>query len=148
MVKGTLFNKDNCSIYLGSFSKDRKHGNGKEIWRSSDNKAFRDPCFNWLHKADGLCTYIGEYANGYFDGNGIFQASDGRMYKGEFVKGVPHGYGEAILLRLDEHGDANKMYIGSSGSFYRVWKCFGEWVHGKRSAGKSYYLDGSMTEAT
>lgn len=148
MVKGTYFNKEHCSTYVGPFSKDRKHGHGKESWRSPDNKVFRDPCFNWLLKEDELCKYTGGYKHGYFHGEGLYQASDGRMYKGEFVRGVPHGYGEAILLRLDEHGDANKMYIGSSGSFYRVWKFVGEWVHGKRSAGKSYYLDGSMTEAT
>lgn len=146
MHKGTLVSKTHCSIYVGSFSKDRKHGNGKEIWRSPDNKAFRDPCFNWLHKADGLCNYVGGYENGYFHGEGLFQASDGRMYKGEFVKGEPHGYGEAILLKVEEHGDATKMHIGSSGSLYRVWKFVGEWVHGKRSSGKSYFLDGSIRD--
>lgn len=146
MIKGTYFNKDRCNTYVGHFKDDKKHGYGKETWRSPNNEPFRDPCFQWIHKADDICKFQGDYHNGYFHGQGCFETSDGRRYQGSFEYGKPHGLGEAILLPMEHYGDKMHMHIGPHGSLYRVWKFVGEWEYGKRTKDILYYLDGSQKE--
>lgn len=147
MLNGRYFDASANSTYVGAFERNKKHGLGKESWRSQNNREFRDPCFGWQHAADELVTYKGSYFNGYFDGNGRFEAPNGRHYDGGWRLGKPHGLGTMQLLRRSEFGNVFKMHIGKHGSLYRPEKYSGEWKDGKRHGqGTLFFLDGSSKQ--
>ena len=147
MISGRYFDTFANSTYVGTFERNKKHGSGKEIWRSQANIPFRDQTFGWSHAVDGVCKYDGEYLDGYFDGQGRFEVPDGRYFDGAWRLGKPHGFGTMHLLRKIEYGDAARMHIGRFGSLYRPNKFSGEWRNGKRHGqGTLFFLDGSSKE--
>mmetsp|Transcript_16443 Transcript_16443/g.31154 ORF Transcript_16443/g.31154 Transcript_16443/m.31154 type:complete len:494 (+) Transcript_16443:1452-2933(+) len=147
MFHGCYFEPSKRSEYIGSFERDNKNGTGTETWRSPNDEDFRDTVFGWLHKKDEICKYNGDYSDGYFDGNGVFEASNGRQYSGGWRLGKPHGYGTMVLLRRCEYGDPSKMNIGVHDSLYRPLKYVGGWKDGKRHGrGKVIFLDGTSKE--
>jgi hypothetical protein len=147
MIYGCYFDTFNSSTYTGSFERNKKNGSGTETWRSPKSMDFRDAIFGWLHKNNDICKYTGDYVDGYFHGNGVFEATNGRRYEGGWRLGKPHGSGTMILLRHNEYGDTSKMNIGIYGSLYRPLKYIGGWKDGKRHGkGNLTFLDGTAKE--
>lgn len=147
MLHGYYFDASKRSEYVGSFDRDKKNGFGTETWHSPTDGDFRDEVFGWLHRKNEICEYKGDYLDGYFHGNGAFEASNGRRYSGGWRLGKPHGVGTMVLLRRSEYGDPSKMNIGVHGSLYRPLKYDGGWNDGKRHGrGKLIFLDGTSKE--
>ena len=45
--------------------------------------------------------YEGEYKNGWFHGEGVFEYPTGVKYKGQFEKGQFHGEGNIFTVKID-----------------------------------------------
>ncbi len=147
MQEGRYFNAFHQSTFIGTFEHGKKHGMGRETWRSSNGKMFLDPCLRWKHPADGICKYSGDYKDGYCHGNGIFQAPHGRQYDGQWCHGKPNGLGTITLLRDFEYGDPSRLHIGKYGSLYRPAKYEGCFKDGKKHGiGRLIFADGSRRE--
>ena len=95
--KGIEKNKE--YTYLGSFSDDLKHGQGKIIYNEieefyegefSNGKLIGHGKYQWANK----CTYEGEFLDGNMHGKGIYKWPDGDMYEGQYVNNIKEGYGE------------------------------------------------------
>ena len=46
-----------------------------------------------------FCRYEGEFADGKFNGIGVFQRCDGMKYEGEFKEGKVRGLGECLAVQ-------------------------------------------------
>ncbi len=146
MSEGRYTDVSHGSIYIGTFKNNKKDGIGaREIWQSPPVKGgcFKDPFFGSMQDANGISKYSGAYKDGYFHGEGKFEAADGRSYEGEWKRGKPDGFGKMKLLKKTEFGDPNRMYIGRHGSLYRPVEYIGTWQHGKRKEGKLLFSNGS-----
>ena len=99
--------------YIGDFVNSQMHGNGKLSWfeptksqsiprngRKAVNTVYKGQLTasvihgrGTLTKANGD-TYIGEFENGLFNGEGEYKWAGGNLkYKGQYRNGQMHGYG-------------------------------------------------------
>jgi len=84
-------------------------------------------------RENGVRCYVGEFCNGVYQGQGIYQYQDGDIYQGAFSNGIPHGFG--IASRMDgsvyEGNFSQGKFDGQgackyqNGDFYRGTFCNG-----------------------
>eukprot|EP01100_Stratorugosa_tubuloviscum_P002859 TRINITY_DN1675_c1_g5_i2.p1 TRINITY_DN1675_c1_g5~~TRINITY_DN1675_c1_g5_i2.p1 ORF type:complete len:695 (+),score=277.41 TRINITY_DN1675_c1_g5_i2:64-2148(+) len=105
-------------LYDGDWLLDKRHGQGTEIYH------FFDRYGNLISKS----TYVGQFVNDDYEGEGIFTGADGWKYQGQWLAGKKHGKGI--------HSSPNGF------SYYT-----GEWENDKRHGhGLRVYKDGERYE--
>ena len=84
--------------YMGQFSNDVKHGQGKAIFDDgktvyegdfTNGKMTGKGKFNWKNNS----SYDGEFLNGEMHGKGVYTFVDGSKYEGEYVNNLKEGFG-------------------------------------------------------
>ena len=90
------------SFYYGQFSKGKKEGIGKYLWKNrcgyeGEWKNDNMDGYGIYHFSDGR-KYLGEWKNNYMEGFGIYIWNNGKKYYGFFKKGLKHGFGIFYLL--------------------------------------------------
>ncbi|KAG5464004.1 hypothetical protein LSCM1_00183 [Leishmania martiniquensis] len=97
-------------VYAGEWAADQKEGKG---------------VYQWLDR-----SYVGEWVGGRREGYGLLRRRDGRWYRGQWERHVPHGRGEACLA--------------PGGVLYK-----GEWRDGRRhGSGALTYPNGMRVHGT
>ncbi|CAK68973.1 unnamed protein product (macronuclear) [Paramecium tetraurelia] len=86
--------------YQGLIVNGKKQGQGFLTWPQKENQKQQE-------------FYKGEFDNNLFDGYGIYQWSDGKMYEGRWKQGKRHGYGKYQGINQQYEGNfENDLYQG------------------------------------
>ncbi|CAG9583703.1 conserved hypothetical protein [Leishmania major strain Friedlin] len=93
-------------VYAGEWVANQKEGRG---------------AYQWLDR-----SYVGEWVGGRREGHGFLRRQDGRWYRGQWERHVPHGHGEARLT--------------PEGLLYK-----GEWRDGRRHGSGALTYPNGMT---
>ncbi|KAG5488576.1 hypothetical protein JIQ42_00184 [Leishmania sp. Namibia] len=98
--------KPGVEVYAGEWVANEKEGRG---------------VYQWLDR-----SYVGEWVGGRREGFGLLRRQDGRWYRGQWERHVPHGRGEARLT--------------PGGTLYK-----GEWQDGRRNGSGALTYPNGMT---
>ena len=85
-------------VYEGQFSKDKKNGKGKLIYKLLNDSYEGDFVDNLItgegkYKWTNGETYEGSFVNGKMHGRGIYRWPDGGVYEGEYINNIKEGKG-------------------------------------------------------
>jgi hypothetical protein len=116
--------------YDGTWSKDRMHGYGRQYAAYQDATMVRPVATHWCNRS--VLIYKGEFVRGLRHGYGTYWSAESihSVYRGEWRAGVPHGTAtwtyESHRIRLEDgQGALVKMP-------HRVLLTYeGEWRHGE-----------------
>ena len=128
--------------YEGEFSKDKKNGKGKILFKNGDiyEGNFENNKFNgeghYIWKKNGH-EYIGNYLNGQFNGKGFYKWSENEYYKGDYKMGIKEGNGEVKYPN-------GKKYIGPfvNGKLNGI----GIFEDGKGNKGEVEFVNGKINK--
>jgi hypothetical protein len=142
---GVLTDVEGCT-YVGNFLLGARHGKGTQNYGNVHGVRYVCP-MGHRHRGMGYCKYAGDWVQGYYEGEGIFECIDGRRYTGTFKKHKRHGFGKQEYIRYGEQGDEKRQFMGNNGAMYRFCEYEGEWVEGhKEGRGIIHYQNGSKME--
>ena len=154
--KGTFWYADG-NIYDGEFRNDLKHGYGKLVYRPNTlveesyegmyDRGVRHGHGIYKYKQQEGIIYEGSWHRGLRHGKGTLRWSDGRFYRGDFIRERMTGRGlmvwpdgsqyEGEWKDNERHGEGT--FLGSNGAIYQ-----GRFVHGvKQGPGVLTYIDGN-----
>lgn len=125
---GTMHYADG-SVYEGAWEADQPHGRGTRVYGNDEGRPYEAPLALFtghgkiLNPAHfGRCKYVGEWRRGIWHGDAVYTCGDGTAYKGTFVNGKRHGFGEQTLIPT--------LLLQKNALLYRAEKYTGTWNEG------------------
>ena len=91
-------------MYEGGFKDKNRHGEGVQVWSNGDyvhgmwddDEMYFGVYYYGYGDYHGD-IYVGEFSNGFKDGEGTYKSIKGYIYNGEWKDDLPNGYGKRLL---------------------------------------------------